>query len=151
MKILPHQIQFSEQDADLRKWTWCISNRGYLKCGRWKSGKPITILAHRIVVARMIGRNLNKSDICDHINRDRLDNRRENLRLVDSFGNAQNSKLRKDNTSGYRGVSFEKKQKRWQAQVGSKSGRIIRRFRTMKEAIDFVDNCRRNLGYLSDG
>lgn len=40
----------------------------------------------------------------DHINRDTLDNRRENLRLVSRSINSTNAKPRKESKSGIRGV-----------------------------------------------
>lgn len=42
----------------------------------------------------------------DHVNGNTLDNRKENLRICNSLGNAQNSKKRKDNTTGFKGVSL---------------------------------------------
>lgn len=44
--------------------------------------------------------------VADHINGNRLDNRRCNLRITDRKGNARNSKLRKDNKTGFKGVHF---------------------------------------------
>lgn len=46
--------------------------------------------------------------VVDHINHDTLDNRRCNLRIATHQQNMQNYRTRKDNTSGYRGVSFYK-------------------------------------------
>lgn len=40
----------------------------------------------------------------DHINRDKLDNRRENLRAVNRSINNLNQPLRKDNPHGYKGI-----------------------------------------------
>ena len=55
--------------------------------------------------------------IVDHINGIRLDNRKENLRAVNAKQNAQNSKPRKNSTSKYKGVCYDKKANKWQAQI----------------------------------
>lgn len=54
-------------------------------------------------------------DFVDHKNRNRSDNRISNLRLGDECLNTINSKRRKDNTSGYKGVG--KKGYRWFARI----------------------------------
>ncbi len=55
----------------------------------------------------------------DHINRDRLDNRIENLRLATRHEQNLNMSKRKS-TSGITGVCWSKKDKRWQALIGFK-------------------------------
>lgn len=71
----------------------------------------------------------------DHKNNDSLDNCRENLRAADHSGNAANSKTRVDNTSGLKGVSFDKSRGRWMASitVGGVQ-KNLGRFRTPAEA-----------------
>src|SRR5258708_5166014 len=49
----------------------------------------------------------------DHINRDRLDNRRHNLRSASQAENKQNATLRSDNASGFRGVFWATQQGKW--------------------------------------
>jgi len=49
----------------------------------------------------------------DHINRDGLDNRRQNLRIVTHCENQNNLPKRKDSTSKYHGVYFENKRSKW--------------------------------------
>lgn len=51
----------------------------------------------------------------DHINGDGLDNTRNNLRAVTPAENLRNQRLRKDNTSGFKGVS--RHEGRWRARV----------------------------------
>ena len=54
----------------------------------------------------------------DHINRVKDDNRIANLREVTRSENQQNITLQSNNTSGYRGVIFSKRERRWIAQIG---------------------------------
>lgn len=51
----------------------------------------------------------------DHINRVRDDDRISNLREATASQNTMNTRLRSDNTSGYRGVVYEKRYNKWQA------------------------------------
>ena len=53
----------------------------------------------------------------DHANRVRSDNRIANLREVSSSQNKQNTPRQKNNTSGFRGVSWHKRDSRWQAKI----------------------------------
>jgi hypothetical protein len=53
----------------------------------------------------------------DHINGNSLDNRRDNLRLVTPQQNAMNRGPQINNTSGYKGVSWNKRSKKWQVSV----------------------------------
>lgn len=57
----------------------------------------------------------------DHVNRDTLDNRRANLRLATRSQNGANCGFNPRNTSGFRGVSFHKELRKWQAQISGKS------------------------------
>ena len=49
----------------------------------------------------------------DHINQNRLDNRRENLRFSTFSQNVSNRTILPNNTSGYKGVSWHKLSKKW--------------------------------------
>lgn len=60
------------------------------------------------------------SVVVDHINSNRLDNRRENLRLADTKGNAANRRPTRHNTSGYKHVTWHSKSGKWQVAVASK-------------------------------
>ena len=51
----------------------------------------------------------------DHINGVKTDNRPENLRAASRGGNCQNTRIRKDNSSGLKGVSWNSRAKKWRA------------------------------------
>jgi len=57
----------------------------------------------------------------DHKNHDTLDNRRENLRKATHSQNGSNrKKINSNNTSGYTGIRFRKKEKKWEARISHK-------------------------------
>ncbi len=53
----------------------------------------------------------------DHANRNPSDNRMENLRLCNQSQNNTNGSMRKDNTSGARGVDWQKRDQKWRARL----------------------------------
>lgn len=59
----------------------------------------------------------------DHINHDTLDNRKDNLRICSQSNNNKNQRIRCDNTSGYKGVTWDKQHKKWKSQI-SKNGKM---------------------------
>lgn len=58
-----------------------------------------------------------KGEFVDHINGNKLDNRKCNLRLCSRSQNLSNAKIHKNNTSGYKGVSLIKSTGQWQATI----------------------------------
>ncbi len=56
-------------------------------------------------------------EVLDHINRDRVDNRTDNLREATASENSQNQSMYKNNKSGFKGVSWFKRDKKWVAQI----------------------------------
>lgn len=55
--------------------------------------------------------------VVDHINRNRLDNRKSNLRVVSHRTNGFNKGKQSNNTSGYVGVSWEKSRNKWETHI----------------------------------
>lgn len=62
-----------------------------------------------------------KGELVDHINNDRLDNRRENLRIANHSQNSQNRNKKKDAIHKYIGVSITPNKKRWRCCIQNKS------------------------------
>jgi len=73
--------------------------------------------AHRLVYLYVYGKMPNKTLVVDHINGNKQDNRLSNLRVVSHAQNLQNSKRSKANSSGYKGVTFEKNIGKWRAYI----------------------------------
>lgn len=55
--------------------------------------------------------------VTDHVNRDGLDNRRANLREATHAENVRNARRRSDNQSGFKGVTWHKQCRKWNAQI----------------------------------
>lgn len=92
-----------------------MGNRGYRRIkidGRM-------YLAHRLAWLYMKG-SWPKDEI-DHINMVRDDNRISNLREATRLQNSRNKKIRKDNSSGMKGVHFHKSTRKWQVTCGFNS------------------------------
>jgi hypothetical protein len=89
--------------------------------------------AHRLAFLYMTGAM--PPEFVDHINRDRADNRWVNLRLATNQENTGNAGLRRNNTSGHRGVAWDKSRGKWMAH-GTRGGRFIGlgRFDDIEEA-----------------
>lgn len=85
-------------------------------------------LAHRVVWAMEYGSW--PDSFIDHINRDKTDNRIENLRLASNSENMMNTDAYSSNKSGYKGVSFKPSKGKWVAQIG---------FRNTKKHIGYFD------------
>lgn len=82
----------------LSKYKWYITPHGYVRRATSKNGRTVNMFMHRQIMNALPG------SIVDHINRNKLDNRLENLRFVTHGENRINSKLNSNNKSGYRNI-----------------------------------------------
>lgn len=107
--------------ALISKYKWCY-HKGYAI-----TKDPITkkeIGMHNLIMG------VQSNDIfIDHIFHERedggLDNRKNNLRLVNRIQNSQNSVLSINNTSGIKGVDWDKQREKWRARISINKKRII--------------------------
>ncbi len=72
----------------------------------------------------------------DHVNRNRLDNRKSNLRVVTPHANMLNRGRRSDNKSGHPGVSWDAYHQKWLAYITIDKNQIrLGKFDTMVGAL----------------
>lgn len=94
------------------KLAWWITPQGYAVT-RPPSGSRArkTVSMHRFIINAPDGSEV------DHINRNKLDNRKCNLRLCTHSENCRNEGKRRGCSSQHRGVSWNKRKGRWQVVI----------------------------------
>lgn len=93
-----------------QRW-WHLKRDGYITSA--KSSKYPSLRLHHYLYGEV------PDDLMvDHKNRNRLDCRRENLRVVTPQQNSMNRSIQSNNTSGYVGVSYITSQQKYRAQIG---------------------------------
>lgn len=100
-----------------------------------REAKRKSILMHRLVLERKLGRKLTAKEVTDHKDHDGLNNKRDNLRACSQSENMMNARKRKSNTTGITGVHFNKSRKKYEAYINAYKCRYrLGRFKTIKEA-----------------
>jgi HNH endonuclease len=106
-----------------------IGSQGY----RQITVRGKTYMAHRLVWLVETGA-MPKGEL-DHINGVRDDNRIVNLRSATKSQNIANSKVRKDNSSGFKGVQWDNEACLWRARISVNGRRIhLGRFNSLERA-----------------
>lgn len=91
---------------------WKINNSNYVLC--YLSNKEFQL--HRYLMG--MGRYNRKEDIIvDHINGNKLDNRKSNLRITHRKNNPKNCSIYSNNTSGVKGLYWNKDRNKWQVSI----------------------------------
>lgn len=101
----------------LMQWKWICSAVGYAvrsEYSRDEHGKRVqkAIWMHRVILK--IQDNL----LTDHIDCDKLNNQKANLRSCTHGENMMNFKIKKNNTSGFKGVHWAKREQKWVSRIG---------------------------------
>jgi hypothetical protein len=101
----------------LKAWKWRIipSQRTfYAATTVRRGGTRHTVQMHRMLLLPEAGVEV------DHVDGNGLNNTRKNIRLCTHSQNAMNAKTRRSNSSGIKGVSFNRRDKKWQARIGGR-------------------------------
>ncbi len=115
-----------DKDFDwLNKWKWTYDgNPGYAYRKIWIGGmgrKEKKVYMHRQIM------DLPVKKVIDHINRDKLDNRRHNLRVCLQRQNCKNHIRHKNNKSGFKGVSLDKRSNKWVVEIMTNGKRYLKK------------------------
>lgn len=120
-----------EDFASLSKHVWRLDGLGY--AGRNIRTPKGTLVCHRIH-RQIMGLEIGDKRRVDHINGNKLDNRRANLRIASQAQNLHNRGAQRNNTSGYKGVTYNKRDGCWVAEITANGQR--ERFYGFKSAED---------------
>ncbi len=103
----------------LKRFRWRVhrSNKRTSYAVRYINGK--TIAMQNELLSPLPG------IVVDHINHNGLDNRRANLRLCMQADNVLNSRPRRNSSSKYKGVSWHKGARKWQARIARRGVRYF--------------------------
>lgn len=115
----------------LMQWKWHFDGH-YARRSFRRGGRKTNLRMHRVVASQMM---LSRTKDVDHRNKNKLDYRRRNLRSATEQQQVGNQSLRSTNTSGYRGVVWDKERSKWRAQIKVKGKyELIDRFKSKREA-----------------
>jgi len=115
-KLIPlTQDKFAIVDAEdydhLMQWKWALATKGYAqRCYHDKAAKRSrTLFMHRYIM------NASEGEVCDHIDGNKLNNSKNNLRLCTRSQNGFNSRPNKG--LSHKGIYWCKKSEKWRAQI----------------------------------
>lgn len=119
--ISGYDVLIDEEDYErLKAFKYNVNRHKVRKYGRYYFSRDICDEGIRYAVAlhRDI-MNCIKGDkkVVDHTDGNTLDCRKSNLRLSTNTENCRNAKIRKDNTSGVKGVTWYARHKKWVARI----------------------------------
>lgn len=115
-----------KENSFFDKYNWSLDGRGYAHA--YIKGKEAKL--HHLVIGKPVF-----PLVTDHINRNKLDNRKENLRFVERKVNQINIDKPVTNKSGILGVHWDDSRRKWLAQIRIEdTQKFLGRFDTVEEA-----------------
>jgi hypothetical protein len=108
------------EDAELvGQYNWCLDGKGYVRTFLpLGNGKRRTLGLHRLVMGDPEGK------LVDHREGDPRENRKDFLRPATRAENGYNQGVPSHNTSGHKGVTWYKRDKKWVAHVSHEGKKI---------------------------
>ena len=91
-------------------------NKGYKIINLSKNGKVKMFKVHRLVGIAFL-ENVDEKPMIDHIDNNRSNNNVKNLRWCTNQENLANQGKRENNTTGYKGITYNKETKKYRARI----------------------------------
>ncbi len=117
--VIVGQSLVDDKDYEyLKQWKWNLSKDGYAIRRESYSGvgcPSIFVFMHRAILENH-GHDI-KAYVVDHMDRNRLNNQKENLRICSIMQNNQNKKHKPTKNSPYKGVKYLKNINKYQATI----------------------------------
>lgn len=113
----------------------CVDKQtGYCKFRLWINGKHATSSVHTLV-AKLFLPNIYGKPTVDHKDKNRTNNSLYNLRWATYEEQRRNTGINSNNTSGIKGVSYDKSRFRWIAHMAVYGKKLQKRFKSKDDAI----------------
>ena len=130
-----------EDVEEIRKFKWrCISKNKQFYAQTSFEGKNMYM--HHLI------QKIEEGQVIDHISGDGLDNTKGNLRAVCQGVNSRNTKIPSNNTSGFIGVSWNKRKSRWMAKINfNYKQNVLGYFDDIKDAVAARKEAEKEYGY----
>jgi len=130
------EFYFDLEDYDkIKEHCWHITTQGYVRTNiQLSDNKRGALFFHNIVM----NNEFSYQHMVDHIGglETRNDNRKYNLRIVNNSKNQMNTKLRRDNSSGVKGVNWCNTNNTWIARIQVNGSRIyLGEFKNFEDAV----------------
>lgn len=122
------ECYFDKDDYDkVKEYKWHLDRQGYVVTRLDKK----RISMHRLILA------ITNDNLIDHINLNKADNRRNNLRIVDKSKNEMNKPVRSNNSSGVKGVCYYNSKNKWSAEIDKNGVKFRKLFNTFDDAVQY--------------
>ena len=117
----------------VKRFCWYENSRGYAEANVPAGARK----SRRVMLHVMVFSDCPDGLFRDHINGNRLDNRRANIRYVTAQQNNHNHGRSKRNTSGYTGVRWEEDRQKWLVRIKVNNRDInLGRYSTLESAVE---------------
>lgn len=120
---------------EIKKVKWHLTDNGYVACNYLDENDKYDILLLHQLIIWLSDQEVPDGHEIDHKDTHKLNNLEDNLRICTSSQNKTNVKIRKDNTSGQKGVSFDYVARNWRVDIKTVCEKIyLGNFKDIKDA-----------------